>query len=137
MQVLSHRACLAFAGTLQHRSVMIVAGYGATANTLAYCVYLLSKNPTTQEQVSQEVDQFQGQPGQEDLQKFSYVRAVINKALWLSPILLMNRTALKDVQVLHQDNPCRTNGISAMHSSGLTFSSTMHRSALENVLVPL
>ncbi len=80
---------------------MIVAGYGATANTLAYCVYLLSKNPTTQEQVSQEVDQFQGQPGQEDLQKFSYVRAVINEALRLfPPIPMMNRTALEDVQVL-------------------------------------
>ena len=80
---------------------MILAGYETTANTLAFCVYLLSKSPATQQQVFQEVDHFQGQPGQEDLDKFPYVRAVINEALRLfPPIPLMNRTALEDVQVL-------------------------------------
>ena len=84
---------------------MILAGYETTANTLAYCVYLLSKSPATQQQVFQEVDQFRGpegdQPGLEDLEKFPYVRAVVNEALRLfPPIPTLNRTALEDVQVL-------------------------------------
>ncbi len=81
MQIASH--CLRSICThirLQS-NIVILAGYETTANTLAYCMYLLSKNPTTQQQIFQVVDQVQGQPGQED--KFPYVRAVINEALQL------------------------------------------------------
>jgi len=37
---------------------MMLAGYETTANTLAFCIYLLGKNPHAQQQLLQEVDGF-------------------------------------------------------------------------------
>lgn len=78
---------------------MILAGYEATANTLAYCVYFISKTPHWQQQLLDEVDRFKGHPGYDDLATFQYVRAVVNEALRLYPPPQLSRTALEDVQV--------------------------------------
>ena len=79
---------------------MILAGYETTANTLAYCVYCISKTPHCQQQLLDEVDQFKGRPGYDDLATFPYVRAVVNEALRLCPPgPQLSRTALEDVQV--------------------------------------
>ena len=40
---------------------MILAGYETTANTLAYSIYLLGKNPEAQQRLLQEVDQLASQ----------------------------------------------------------------------------
>ncbi len=37
---------------------MMLAGYETTANTLAFCIYLLGKHPHAQQQLLQEVDGF-------------------------------------------------------------------------------
>jgi len=39
-------------------NLMMLAGYETTANTLAFCIYLLGKNPHAQQQLLQEVDGF-------------------------------------------------------------------------------
>ena len=36
----------------------MLAGYETTANTLAFCIYLLAKHPHAQQQLLQEVDGF-------------------------------------------------------------------------------
>ncbi len=39
-------------------NLMMLAGYETTANTLAFCIYLLAKHPHAQQQLLQEVDGF-------------------------------------------------------------------------------
>ena len=79
---------------------MILAGYETTANTLAYSIYLLGKNPAAQQQLLQEVDAFPQQPGYDDLPSFPYAAAVINEALRLyPPATVLTRAASQDVQV--------------------------------------
>ena len=39
-------------------NIFILAGYETTANTLAFCVYLLCKHPEAQQKVIAEVDAF-------------------------------------------------------------------------------
>ena len=79
---------------------MILAGYETTANTLAYCIYFISKTPHCQQQLLDEIDQFKGCPSYGDLAAFPYVRAVVNEALRLYPPgPQLSRTAMEDVQV--------------------------------------
>lgn len=81
MQIASHcLRCICTHIALQSK-IVILAGYKTAANTSAYCIYLLSKTPTTQQQKFQVVDQVQ--PGQEDLDMSPFVRSVINEALQL------------------------------------------------------
>ena len=81
-------------------NTMILAGYETTANTLAFSIYLLARNPDTQQRLLQEVDQFAGRPGYDDLQHFPYSAAVINEALRLyPPATMLTRVATEDVQV--------------------------------------
>lgn len=71
-----------------------------TANNLACCIYLVSKTPRAEQQLLQEVGNFTGKPGFDDLPSFPYTRAVINEALRLYPPgPQLSRTALQDVQV--------------------------------------
>ncbi len=78
---------------------MILAGYETTANTLAYSIYLLGKNPKAQQQLLQEIDQSQGRPGYDSLHQFPYAAAVINEALRLyPPATMLSRVATEDVQ---------------------------------------
>ncbi len=78
---------------------MILAGYETTANTLAYSIYLLGKNPETQQHLLQEIDQSQGRPGYDSLHQFPYAAAVINEALRLyPPATMLSRVATEDVQ---------------------------------------
>lgn len=82
---------------------MILAGYETTANTLAYSIYLLGKNPEAQQRLLQEVDQFPGQPGYDSLHQFPYAAAVISEALRLyPPATMLSRVATDDVQVSQQ-----------------------------------
>ncbi len=82
---------------------MILAGYETTANTLAYSIYLLGKNPGTQHQLLQEIDQFQGRPGYDNLPQFPYAAAVISESLRLYPAAtVLSRVATEDAQVI----PC-------------------------------
>ena len=86
---------------------MILAGYETTANTLAYSIYLLGKNPTAQQQLLQEVDAFPQQPGYDDLLSFPYAAAVINEALRLyPPATVLTRAASQDVQVQQAHESC-------------------------------
>ena len=81
---------------------MILAGYETTANTLAFSIYLLGRNPSAQQSLLQEVDQFAGRPGYDDLQQFPYAAAVINEALRLyPPATILTRVATEDVQVCY------------------------------------
>ncbi len=80
-------------------NTMILAGYETTANTLAYSIYLLGKNPEAQQQLLQEIDQSQGRPGYDSLHQFPYAAAVINEALRLyPPATVLSRVATEDVQ---------------------------------------
>ena len=78
---------------------MILAGYETTANTLAYSIYLLGKNPEAQQQLLQEIDQSHGRPGYDSLHQFPYAAAVVNEALRLyPPATMLSRVATQDVQ---------------------------------------
>lgn len=81
-------------------NTMILAGYETTANTLAYSIYLLGKNPEAQQQLLQEIDQSHGRPGYDSLHQFPYAAAVVNEALRLyPPATMLSRVATQDVQL--------------------------------------
>lgn len=78
----------------------MLAGYETTSVALTYCIYLLSKHPAAQQQLLEEVDQFEGKPSYEDLGKFPYTAGVLNEAMrLLPPAPLFARIAQEDVQV--------------------------------------
>lgn len=81
-------------------TTFMLAGYETTSVALTYCIYLLSKHPAAQQQLLQEVDQFQGKPSYEDMDKFPYTTGVLNEAMrLLPPAPLFARIAQEDVQV--------------------------------------
>lgn len=78
----------------------MLAGYETTSMALTYCIYLLSKHPDAQAKLLEEVDQFQGKPGYEDLGRFPFASGVLNEAMRiLPPAPLFARTAQEDVKV--------------------------------------
>jgi len=76
--------------------VMFMAGHETTANSLAWCWYLLDKYPEAMEKVQQEVDEvLAGRlPTLEDIEKLYYTRAVFEEAMRLyPPVPLLSRQA--------------------------------------------
>ena len=77
-------------------SVIFLAGHETTANTLSWALYLLSKDPATEERLHAEVDEvLAGRvPGYDDLERLPFARAVIEETLRLyPPVPLYSRTA--------------------------------------------
>jgi enediyne biosynthesis protein E7 len=77
----------------------LLAGHETTANALAWTFYLLSENPSVEEQLRAELSQVLGErsPGVEDLPKLTFTNMVIHESLRLYPtIWAMERHALAD-----------------------------------------
>ncbi len=95
----THQPVCTYRQIAAQTNTIILAGYETTANTLAYSVYLLGKNPEAQQQLLQEIDQSHGRPGYDGLHQFPYAAAVINEALRLyPPATMLSRVATEDVQ---------------------------------------
>jgi len=76
--------------------VMFMAGHETTANSLAWCWYLLDKYPEAMKKVHKEVDDvLKGNlPTLEDIEKLQYTRAVFEEAMRLyPPVPLLSRQA--------------------------------------------
>jgi cytochrome P450 len=83
-------------------NTFILAGYETTANTLAFCVYLLCKHPEAQQKLIAEVDAFgkDREPTLADLEQLPYTSAVVNEALRVyPPATFVTREARQDVVV--------------------------------------
>lgn len=79
--------------------VMFMAGHETTANTLAWCWYLLSHSPRAATRLHNEIDTVLGgrAPSLEDLPRLPYTRAVFEEALRLyPPVPILGRQARRD-----------------------------------------
>ena len=79
--------------------VMFMAGHETTANSLAWCWYLLSNSPRAAAKLHHELDTVLGgrAPSLEDVPRLHYTRAVFEEALRLyPPVPILSRQARKD-----------------------------------------
>jgi cytochrome P450 len=79
--------------------VMFMAGHETTANTLAWCWYLLSHSPRATGKLHNEIDEVLGgrTPSLEDVPRLHYTRAVFEEALRLyPPVPILSRQARRD-----------------------------------------
>lgn len=83
---------------------LLLAGMDTTSNTLTWAMYLLSKNPQSQDRLYKEVstsvpaDQI---PSAEEVTRMPYLKAVIKEALRMYPVVPLNARIIteKDVTV--------------------------------------
>ena len=79
--------------------IQLFAGYETVANSMAWCFYHLSRNPSARERMEREIDEVLGgrPPTPEDHRKLPYTRAVFDEALRLNPPLyVVGRRAKQD-----------------------------------------
>ncbi|HKP61421.1 MAG TPA: cytochrome P450 [Polyangiales bacterium] len=78
---------------------LFLAGHETTANTLAWTLYLLGKNPDARERLEREVDAFGGQPlTAADLPRLPFCLQVIKEAMrLLPPVYMLGRRPLADI----------------------------------------
>jgi cytochrome P450 len=79
--------------------VMFMAGHETTANTLAWCWYLLSHSPRAAAKLHHELDEVLGgrAPNLQDLSRLPYTRAVFEEALRLyPPVPILSRQARRN-----------------------------------------
>lgn len=67
--------------------ILFVAGYETTANALTFTLYLLAKHTDVQQKVFQEISEIESQGGEtvDQLQKMTYINAVLNESMRLYP----------------------------------------------------
>jgi cytochrome P450 len=67
--------------------ILFIAGHETSANALTFTLYLLGRNPEIQQKVSDEILEIEAQTENvtEQLQKMTYLNAVINEAMRLYP----------------------------------------------------
>lgn len=79
--------------------VMFMAGHETTANTLAWCWYLLSHSPRAAAKLHGEIDSVLGgrAPCLQDVSRLPYTRAIFEEALRLyPPVPILSRQARRD-----------------------------------------
>lgn len=64
---------------------MILAGYETTANTLAFAIYNLARQPDKAAKLCAEIDAHPGNPDYQSLEKLTYTDAVLRESLRLFP----------------------------------------------------
>ena len=73
---------------------MLLAGEDTTANTIAWLMYFLVRNPTVQRKLQAEVDAVLGQAellvDYNDARKLIYLEAVIHETMRLKPVAPLN-----------------------------------------------
>eukprot|EP00245_Coleochaete_scutata_P004587 TRINITY_DN17308_c0_g2_i1.p1 TRINITY_DN17308_c0_g2~~TRINITY_DN17308_c0_g2_i1.p1 ORF type:complete len:540 (+),score=83.19 TRINITY_DN17308_c0_g2_i1:94-1713(+) len=94
----------------------LLAGQETTALAISYCIYLVSKHPSVESKVTEEVDHFfdelreeatepdkegiESRPNYDDLSKFPYLEMVINEALRMYPPgAILSRKAVEDIKL--------------------------------------
>jgi cytochrome P450 len=82
----------------------LLAGYETTANTLAYAVYLLSKNKDKEQVLIDEISRLEteggGEEEEDDLKSYVYVEATVRESLRMfGPIPFTDRQASGDQQL--------------------------------------
>ncbi|WKL47332.1 cytochrome P450 [Flavobacterium pectinovorum] len=67
--------------------ILFIAGHETTANALTFTLYLLAENPELQQKVFEEITEIQSETIDvvEQLQKMTYINAVLNEAMRLYP----------------------------------------------------
>jgi len=80
---------------------LFLAGHETTANALTWAWYLLSQNPSAEDELHRELDRFEGRaPGMEDLPALRYTGAVFSEALRMfPPAWAIGRRTLEDVEI--------------------------------------
>ena len=77
----------------------LLAGYETTANTLAYSIYLLSKNKDKEQALIDEINRLE-EEGNSDLKSYVYVEATVREALRMfGPIPFTDRQASDEQQL--------------------------------------
>ena len=79
--------------------VLFMAGHETTANSLAWCWYLLSQSPDVEAKLHAELEEVLGDrlPGFEDVAKLSYTRAIFDETVRLyPPVPILSRQATED-----------------------------------------
>lgn len=92
-------------------ATLFVAGNETTATALAWCFYLLAKNPEARARVQAEADAFGPDgPTQAEPQALAYTTRVFKEALRLyPPILILTRRTLKPIELAGYALPIYTN----------------------------
>ena len=79
--------------------VLFIAGHETTANALTFTLHLLGSNPEVQQKVFEEISQIESQTDNviEQLQKMTYLNAVLNESMRLyPPAWITDRQNLED-----------------------------------------
>ena len=88
-------------------NTLFVAGHETTATALAWCFYLLARNPEARARVQAEADAFGPEgPAQPEPQRLEYTTRVFKEALRLyPPVIILARRALEPVRLGGFDLP--------------------------------
>ncbi|WP_088067358.1 cytochrome P450 [Gottfriedia luciferensis] len=81
---------------------IFMAGHETTANTLSWCLYLLSQHPSKAERLYEEVDRVLGnrRANHDDMKELVYTQQIIWESIRLyPPAWLIGRKAIEDVRI--------------------------------------
>ena len=88
--------------------VLFMAGHETTANSLAWCWYLLSQSPDVEAKLHAELDEVLGDrlPDFSDVAKLPYTRAIFDETIRLyPPVPILSRQASEDDTIRRQHVP--------------------------------
>ena len=88
--------------------VLFMAGHETTANSLAWCWYLLSQSPDVEAKLHAELDEVLGDrvPDFSDVAKLPYTRAIFDESIRLyPPVPILSRQASEDDTIRRQHVP--------------------------------
>eukprot|EP00216_Chloropicon_sp_CCMP2111_P003000 CAMPEP_0198236008 /NCGR_PEP_ID=MMETSP1446-20131203/1931_1 /TAXON_ID=1461542 ORGANISM="Unidentified sp, Strain CCMP2111" /NCGR_SAMPLE_ID=MMETSP1446 /ASSEMBLY_ACC=CAM_ASM_001112 /LENGTH=595 /DNA_ID=CAMNT_0043917547 /DNA_START=45 /DNA_END=1832 /DNA_ORIENTATION=- len=92
--------------------IFLLAGYDTTANTLAFAIYLLTKNKDKEAAMIEEIDRLSNTEvaALDDMEEYEYVEAVVKESLRLyGPAPLTDRVATRTTEVkgytIHKETP--------------------------------
>lgn len=114
---------------------MLLAGEDTTANTLAWMIHLLWRNPTTLARATAEVREVIGdtaEPSAEQLARLDYVEACAHETMRLKPVApLIPLQALRDTQIGDIAIPTDTIVFNLMRRDSISESHLPHAAAFE------
>ncbi|KAM7350273.1 uncharacterized protein ACRADG_008888 [Cochliomyia hominivorax] len=99
-------------------------GHDTTTSGISFCLYLLSRHPSVQQRVFEEIIQVLGANKDDpicmqDLQNLKYLEAVIRETLRLYPsVPIIARHCLQDVQIGDQTIPANSNLVLLLYDVG-------------------